>query len=140
METFEAHQNGRIKMAKRILVIDDDSDIRDYFRILLESYNYKVSEAENTTVGEKLLREAETDLIVLDVMMERDSEGFNFAQKIKQKDQYKGIPIIMVTSVNQKTPFNFDKERDGAFIPVDEFIEKPVETHKFITAVEKYLN
>ncbi len=140
METFEAHQNGRIKMAKRILVIDDDSDIRDYFRILLESYNYEVSEAENTTVGEKLLREAETDLIVLDVMMERDSEGFNFAQKIKQKDQYKGIPIIMVTSVNQKTPFNFDKERDGAFIPVDEFIEKPVETHKFITAVEKYLN
>lgn len=127
-------------MKKNILIIDDDYDLREYLRIIFETYNYNVLEAENIKKGESKLLTDDIDLVILDVMMEKDSDGFNFAQKIKNIDKYKKIPIVMVTAVNQKTSFNFDIKTDGAFLPVDEFIEKPVELNKIVSIVEKYLN
>jgi len=78
--------------------------------------------------------------MVLDVMMEKDSDGFNMAQQVKVNEQYKHIPIIMVTSVNQKMPFKFDKDSDGGFLPVDEFMEKPIDPDQLLANVKKLLD
>jgi CheY-like chemotaxis protein len=59
------------------------------------------------------------------------------AQKLKSMDIIKEIPIIMVTSVNQKMPFTFDKDSDGAFLPVEKFMEKPIEPHQLLHAVRE---
>ena len=127
-------------MDKKILLVDDDYDVREYMRVILETKNYKTLQAENIRDAESILNNENIDLIILDVMMEKDSDGFTFAQKIKSDDKYKSIPIIMVTSVNEKTGFKFDKDSDGAFLPVDAFIEKPVNAEKILTEIDKLID
>ncbi len=127
-------------MDKKILLVDDDYDVREYMRVILETKNYKTLQAENIRDAESILNNENIDLIILDVMMEKDSDGFTFAQKIKSDDKYKSIPIIMVTSVNEKTGFKFDKDSDGAFLPVDAFIEKPVNAEKILAEIDKLIN
>lgn len=127
-------------MDKKILLVDDDYDVREYMRVILETKNYKTLQAENIRDAESILNNENIDLIILDVMMEKDSDGFTFAQKIKNDDKYKSIPIIMVTSVNEKTGFKFDKDSDGAFLPVDAFIEKPVNAEKILTEIDKLID
>ena len=127
-------------MDKKILLVDDDYDVREYMRVILETKNYKTLQAENIRDAEGIIKNENIDLIILDVMMEKDSDGFTFAQKIRSDNKYKSIPIIMVTSVNEKTGFKFDKDSDGAFLPVDAFIEKPVNAEKILAEIDKLIN
>ena len=88
-------------MNKKILDIDDDMDVLEARRIVLEHDNFYVVQATNVKVAEEILEKEKIDLIILDVMMEKDSDGFNFAQRIKLNEKFKHIPIIMVTAVSQ---------------------------------------
>jgi CheY-like chemotaxis protein len=72
-------------------------------------------------------------------MIEKDSDGFNFAIFLKSNEKYKNIPIILATAVNQRTKFKFDMERDGAFMPVDKFMEKPIDPDDLIVTIRGLL-
>jgi len=89
------------------LVVDDDIDVLETRKIVLEHNNYEVVTATNISVAEELLGRNGIDLIILDVMMENDSDGFNFAQKLKSDEKFRSIPIILATAVNQRTKFKF---------------------------------
>ena len=70
-------------MMKKILDVDDDIDVLEARKIILEHSNYDVVQATNIKVAGEILESEEIDLIILDVMMEKDSDGFNFAQSVK---------------------------------------------------------
>ena len=70
-------------MSYKILVVDDDVDVLDSRKIVLEHNNYEVLTATNIQVADEILNKEKIDLIILDVMMENDSDGFNFAQQVK---------------------------------------------------------
>lgn len=126
-------------MSYKILVVDDDIDVLESRRIVLEHNNYDVETAANIKVAREVLGKNKIDLILLDVMMEKDTDGFNFAQEIKANDQFKHIPIIMATAVNQRTKFKFDIETDGDFLPVEKFMEKPIDPDDLIVAIRGLL-
>ena len=126
-------------MKKKILIVDDDIDVQQQMKVILDENGYDFLVAENVKEAAEHLEKEQVDLILLDVMMEKDSDGFNFAQKLKSTEKYKGIPIVMVTSVNQRTPFKFGTERDGDFLPVEKFIEKPIDPEAIIKAIHQYL-
>ncbi len=124
-------------MSKRILVVDDDIDFLENMRIVISSHGYDVLTAENPDQARGKLENDTIDLIVLDVMMVKDSDGFNLAQSLKADPKYKHIPIIMATAVNQKqTAFTFGKDTDGSFLPVDKFMEKPIKADELLAAIE----
>jgi CheY-like chemotaxis protein len=124
-------------MSKTVLIVDDDVDITEQHKMILESASFSSIVANNVDEAWKALETNHIDLILLDVMMEKNTDGFNMAQKLKSMDIIKEIPIIMVTSVNQKMPFTFDKDSDGAFLPVEKFMEKPIEPHQLLHAVRE---
>ena len=126
-------------MSYKILVVDDDIDVLETRKIVLEHNNYVVETATNITVAKELLESQKIDLILLDVMMERDSDGFIFAQSVKSNDKFKMIPIIMATAVNQRTKFKFDIEKDGDFLPVEKFMEKPIDPDDLIVTIRGLL-
>ena len=72
--------------SKRILVIDDDPDLRLALRLPLESAGYKVSEAENVSSGIAAVKDVDPDLIILDVMMDTTTAGFQFALDLHSPD------------------------------------------------------
>lgn len=126
-------------MSYKILVVDDDIDVLESRRIVLEHNNYEVETAAAIKVAREILEKKKIDLILLDVMMEKDTDGFNFAQEVKANDKLKHIPIILATAVNQRTKFKFDIETDGDFLPVEKFMEKPIDPDDLIAAIRGLL-
>ena len=108
-----------------ILLIDDDRDLLKSVTSVLEVKGYETLTATNRNDGVKLARKMKPDLILLDVMMDTDTDGFHTAYDLRKDEGLKYTPILMLTSVNQKTGFTFDPDKDGAFLPVDGFFEKP---------------
>jgi len=126
-------------MSYKILVVDDDVDVLDSRKIVLEHNNYEVLTATNIQVADEILKREKIDLIILDVMMENDSDGFNFAQQVKSDEKFSKIPIILATAVNQRTKFKFDIEQDGVFMPVEKFMEKPIDPDDLIVTIRGLL-
>ena len=81
-----------------ILIIDDDRDLVNSIRIILESANYQIRAAHSGAEGYEKIQEKKPDLIILDVMMASDTEGFDLAYKLNRNDDYNQIPILMVSA------------------------------------------
>ena len=125
-----------------ILVIDDDRDLVNSVRIILESRQYHVRTAHNGQDGYRKIQEKSPDLIMLDVMMATDTEGFDLAYKLSRNPEYSAIPILMVTGFTQKMteqgPENFQHIL-GEDWPVSKFLEKPIDPEDLIAAVQELL-
>ena len=126
-------------MKRTILVIDDDIDLVEIIRLTLESEGYGVIDAQNGARGLDLAREQKPDLILLDVMMGEIDEGFQVAYELRKGDNTRDIPIIMLTAVADQTGYAFDPEKDSDFLPVDEYLEKPVSPRRLVDLVRKHL-
>ncbi len=126
-----------------ILIIDDDKDLVNSIEIILQTKNYKVRSAFNGKEGYGKIEKKIPDLILLDVMMATDTEGFDLAYKLKENPKYRGIPIIMITSFTQKMaeegPESFQHILGEAW-PVSSFLEKPVDPEVLLSMVEKVLS
>lgn len=126
-------------MAARILIVDDDPDIVESFKVTLESAGYAVSSAASGDSGLALAQKEKPDLILLDVMMATLSEGFHVAYELKQDPVLKEIPIIMITGVGKEAGVNFAQEAGSDYIKAEAFLEKPVAPKALLAEVAKWL-
>jgi CheY-like chemotaxis protein len=124
---------------KTILVIDDDIDLVEIIRVTLESRGYRVIDAQSGERGLAMARRDNPDLILLDVMMGKVDEGFQVAYELRRDEKTAAIPILMLTAVGGQTGFEFDPARDMDFLPVNEFLEKPVSPRDLVDMVRKHL-
>jgi two-component system phosphate regulon response regulator PhoB len=126
---------------KKILVVDDEIDIRIFISTLVESKGYKPLVAKDGEEGLKMIKEHKPDLIILDVMMPKES-GLKLYREIKSGENTKHIPIIMVSAVSKKTFLHSKKELDryhGESIPEPEaYIEKPPEAEELIASIGRF--
>lgn len=124
---------------KTILVIDDDIDLIEIIRVTLENAGYKVIDAQTGERGLALAKERHPDLIILDVMMGSIDEGFQVAYQLRGEDATRETPILMLSAVTERTGFGFDPARDQDFLPVNEFLEKPVSPRTLVDRVRHHL-
>jgi CheY-like chemotaxis protein len=128
---------------ERILVIDDDPDLVEAMRLILESEGYEVHSASGGEEGLERVKEVDPDLILLDAMMDYATEGFQVALRLRdpQEDSdyaaYRDVPILMLTAIHDTTSLRFGP--DEGYLPVDAFVEKPVEARALVTKVEEML-
>jgi two-component system, OmpR family, alkaline phosphatase synthesis response regulator PhoP len=128
--------------ANDILIIDDDRDLVNSMRIVLESRQYQVRTAHNGKEGYRKIEEQVPDLIILDVMMATDTEGFDLAYKLRNQDRYREVPILMLTSFTQKmAETGTDKFQHimGEQWPVNKFLEKPIDPDVLLKTAEELL-
>jgi len=124
----------------KILIIDDDPDYIRATRRVLERH-YAVSCAHNGKEGWQRLKEDKPDLIILDVLMEKKTEGFEFSRELRKERAFHDIPIIMLTGMRQQTGFFFVKNESGdsKLPPTDLFMEKPVSPTELLINIENVL-
>ncbi|MGO8684475.1 MAG: response regulator transcription factor [Thermoleophilia bacterium] len=122
-------------MAK-ILIVDDDPDILEAGRLVLEKEGYEVVSAASRAEGMQLVTDAAPDLLILDVMMELPDDGFVMAQDLRRDGCT--LPIMMLTSVGAATGMSFGK--DDEMVPVDEFQSKPIDPATLIAKVKSLLS
>jgi CheY-like chemotaxis protein len=130
-------------MAK-ILVIDDDPDTVLAVRMCLEDVGHLVIDAPGGKEGLELLKTDRPDLIILDVMMETQTEGFQLALKLHNPDptsefvEFSDIPILMLTAIHSTTPLRFEPDID--YLPVELFVDKPIDPEDLVTKVDWVLS
>jgi DNA-binding response OmpR family regulator len=129
--------------AKReILLVDDDADMLDSLRIILEKNGYAIRTATNGREALAALQARMPDLMILDIMMTTDTEGFDIAYALKNKPESKLLPIILLTSFLEKVhkdgPDRFQHILGEAW-PAQWFFEKPVDTQKLLAKIEGIL-
>jgi two-component system response regulator MprA len=129
-------------MAK-ILMIDDDPDILTAIRIPLEANGHDFYEARSGDEGLEKVKEINPDLIILDVMMETATEGFQLSLKLRDRSagsefaDYKDIPILMLTAIHTTTPLRFAPDED--YLPVDAFLDKSADPDELLAKVDELL-
>ena len=126
-------------MAK-ILIIDDDPDIVESMRIILESCRHEVKVAISGEEGLKEAAAAKYDLVILDVMMETMSTGFEVARSLRASEANKTVPILMLTAIKESTGLDFESEAgDKDWLPVNDYLEKPLKPNELLRKVEALL-
>ena len=120
-------------------MIDDDMDLTESVVNLLEAKGYKVDSAPNGTEGVAKAKANAPDLILLDVMMTTKDEGFNVARELNEIENLKDTPVIMVSGVRKEMNLPFGFEPDDTWLPIKQFLEKPVKPNELLDAVAKHI-
>ena len=124
----------------KILVVDDDPDYIKVLETILESKQYAVVTAGNRTEGMEKVRAERPNLVILDVMMSTWQDGFEMSRELKKDAQLKDIPILILSAVEQRSGIGFKSTSgDPVWLPVDGFLDKPVEPQVLLAEVEKLL-
>jgi len=124
---------------KKVLIIDDDKDYGEALKMILVKNGFEVHNALNVQAGWKFIEEERPSLIILDVMMDKHTDGFEFCYALKHDDKYKNIPVLMVTAVTSKTGFKFSPETDGEYLQADDYVNKPVPFSELLQRVQKLI-
>ena len=130
-------------MAK-ILVIDDDPDVQLSVRMCLEKAGHTITEAKNGREGLAMIKSDRPELIILDVMMDTSTEGFQLALRLRNPDptselaEYRSIPILILTAIHSTTPLRFEPDID--YLPVELFVDKPIDPEDLVKKVDWVLH
>ena len=124
----------------KILVIDDDVDLLASTKLFLESKNYEVNTAINAKIGLSVLKTFHPDLVILDIMMDTNLEGYNFLNDLKSDDILKKIPVIMNTSMAKSIGVNMRSAiEDVDSLPKTRFIDKSGDWEELLIAIKELL-
>jgi len=148
-------------MPKRVLVVDDDENTRRFLTVALRANGYEAVTAEDGDDGFHKIQESKPDLILLDVMMPKKT-GFVLFKQLRRREEYKDIPVIMLTGVAEvleedesqaegetfERPFDslrdslrkaIVKMREEGLVRPELFIDKPIDPERLIQEVEKLI-
>ena len=129
-------------MSQKVLVVDDDPDVRLFSVTVLEENGYTPIEAEDGESGLKKIKSEKPDLVILDVLMPRQS-GVRLYRELKTSKALKDVKVIILSGIAKKTFMRSQKaltEFGGAQIPEPEiYLEKPVEPDELAEVIKKVL-
>jgi twitching motility two-component system response regulator PilH len=130
-------------MSKKVLVVDDDPDVRLFSVTVLEENGYTPLEAEDGEAGLKKIKAEKPDLVILDVLMPRQS-GVRLYRELKTAKALKDVKVIILSGIAKKTFLRSQKaltEFGGSEIPEPEiYLEKPVEPDELASVIKKALS
>ena len=126
-------------MSKKVLVVDDDPDVVTFNVTIVEELGYKPLVAKNGEEGLKILKEESPDLVILDVLMPRQS-GVRLYRELKTDQSLGQIPVIMLSAIAEKTFLRSQKaltEFGEDKIPEPEiYLEKPIEPEELAKIIK----
>ena len=122
-----------------ILIVDDDRDLVSVLAEVLNQAGYRVTTSLDGDEAWQKVQKFRPDLAIIDCMMSRLTEGIDLTFRFRQDKRLQDVPIIMLTAINEKLPFKIDRETDEVYLPVDKFIEKPVDPDVLLREIRSLL-
>ncbi|HMN24313.1 MAG: response regulator [Ignavibacteriaceae bacterium] len=125
---------------KKILLVDDDIDLLEQNKMLIESKGYEVITAQSGKEGFEVFKKSKPDACVIDLIMEEHDSGFILCYKIKRDEHGKNIPVFILTSATYDTGFKFSAttSEEKEWIKADALINKPVVIDEFVQKLEAF--
>jgi DNA-binding response OmpR family regulator len=127
---------------KKILLVDDDLDLLEQNKILLESKGFRVVTAEGSKKGWEVFKQELPDAAILDLIMEEHDSGFILSYKIKKDEHGKNIPVYILTSATYVTGFKFgaSTEEEKEWIKCDGILNKPIMIDDLVNKLEVFFS
>ncbi|MCL4487799.1 MAG: response regulator [Chloroflexi bacterium] len=128
---------------EKILIIDDDDDVAYAMRLPLQAAGYVVYRGASSEEGLRMVKQVNPDLIILDVMMDTTTAGFQVSLTLRNSSAsseyaaYRYVPILMLTAIHKTTPLRFGPNEE--YLPVNAFLEKPIQPEALLEQVRKHL-
>lgn len=119
---------------KRVLIVEDQTDIRKLIRMTLEFESYEIHEAADGATGLRLARDLAPDLMLLDVMMPGELDGLQVCQAVKTDPSIRNVKVVLLTARGQAR----DREA-GDQAGADEYLVKPFSPLQLIDTIERLL-
>ena len=131
----------------KILVVDDDPDIVESSRLVLESADYEVLTAADAEEAWEQVIASKPALILLDIMMPDGSEGFQFVWKLRNQapEDLRDTPIVVISAIHETTDLRFYPDQSdgtyepGEYLPVQDFIDKPLEPKSLLAKIAAFI-
>jgi CheY-like chemotaxis protein len=125
---------------KKVLIADDEADVRAFVQAALEDDGYAILEARDGEAALAAARKQRPDLIILDVHMPK-KDGFAVFDDLRHDDATKAIPVIMLTGIKERTGIGFTAGEMGQYYnsAPEAFIDKPVDPDVLRDTVAKLL-
>ena len=129
----------------KIFMVDDDADLVMIVRSVFLTEGYEFDSANSAKEALEKLDDVNPDLMILDVMMEDMVAGFRVVNALRdftanpKNKKYENMPILMLTSVQQRTKMKFSEDAGSQLLPIDAFVEKPVKPKDLLEKVAQLL-
>ncbi len=127
-------------MPEKVLVVDDDPDILDAIKMILETQDYEVVTARDGAEGLANLKAEKPDLMILDLLMPK-MDGFAVCRELQDPrwSRYRDIPILILTSVREEASRRRYELETGLEFDVDDYVEKPVSPDTLLERVQRLI-
>lgn len=124
---------------QKIFIVDDDPDYLYQLELMVQQMGFEVQTANSQEGGEKLLSKMRPDLVILDLMMEKDDSGFILAYQTKKK--YPDVPVVIATSADSGMGIRFDLNETNTrqWVHADLMLEKNVRPDQLHREINKLL-
>lgn len=128
-------------MTAKILVVDDDRDLVESMKTYLEARGYGVATAASGDEARAEIERELPDLVVTDIMMDHDTDGFNLAHRLKREPATQGIPVIIVSGFTKEldTKTHIFEPMMYEEWPAAKFFEKPLKLSALVEAIGELL-
>ena len=124
--------------AKKVLIADDESDVREFVQAVLEEDGYSFLAVADGEAAVQTAKAEKPDVVILDVQMPKKN-GFQVFEELRRDSATQSIPVIMLTAVSERTGIKFDKDTMGEYFgsEPEAYIDKPIDPVKLREAVSK---
>jgi twitching motility two-component system response regulator PilH len=129
-------------MPKKVMIVDDDPDVREFSQAVLEEHGYASVIATNGVEGMEIIKKEKPDLVILDILMPRES-GIRMYREMKTSKSLKDIPVIVLSGIAEKSFQRSQKalvEFGEETVPEPQaYLEKPVEPEELAETIKKII-
>ena len=127
----------KARSCPKVLIVDDDRDFHMVLRATLERAGYVAVSAYSGPEGLDLARREKPDVILLDIVMNSTTDGFEFCREARRDPRIKHTPILGISAIEEKMALNCPPDRQGDLFPVDGYLVKPVTAEQLLAAIRR---
>ncbi len=138
-EAIGAPKPRRSGSPPKVLIVDDDPDFQATIRSFLQSAGYSVISAYSEREGLELARREKPDAILLDIIMQTTTDGFDFCREARRDPEIKHTPLLGVSAIEKVIGVPCPPDMDPDLFPVDAYLSKPVAPEKLLEVLKGLL-
>jgi CheY-like chemotaxis protein len=132
-------RSGPARQRPKVLIVDDDRGFHQVVRAILLSSGYAPLSAYSEREGLETARRERPDAILLDIIMESTTDGFEFCREARRDPQIKHTPILGISAIEERIALRCSPDRDGDLFPVDGYLRKPLAMEKLLAELRRLI-
>jgi CheY-like chemotaxis protein len=134
-----APRPSRSGLPPKVLIVDDDPDFHESVRSFLQSAGYSIVSAYSEQEGLQLARREKPDVILVDIIMQTTTDGFDFCREVRRDPELKHTPLLGVSAIEKVIGVPYPPDMDPSLFPVDAYLSKPVTPEKLLEELKKLI-